>query len=620
VKPDTNLLKRLLGLAWKYRGSCLLPLSLQVVLLCLGVIGLRFAGLGIDILVHALDARKPIPRYPFGLETPMQWTTMHQVLAVGGAILSFSLMRGLLNLSYTVTISRLIQGRLVVDLRAAVYDKLQRLSFRFYDSNETGSLINRVTGDVQTVSHFINGVVLQVIVLSLSLSVYLTYMLRISPSLTLACLITTPLLWYGSLIFSRTMKKAYRRNRELYDKLVLVLVENLQGIHVVKGFNLQKQQEEKFLAANLEYKRQQRWIFWRNSLFGPSISFLTQVNLAILLGYGGWLVITGRLQLGADLMVFIGLLGNVSGQVQSIANLANSVQQSLVAAKRVFDVLDLPLEIQSRPNARRLPNPRGKIEFRNVSYEFTPGRPVLRDVSFVLDPGQALAITGPTGCGKSVLLSLIPRFYEVSSGQILIDNVDIRDYELNDLRRAIGVVFQETFLFSNTIANNIAFGVPGATREQIAEAARIAKAEQFIAPMPKGYDTILTEGGNNLSGGQRQRLAMARALILHPAFLLMDDPMAAVDAQTEHEMSEAMESAMSGRTTLIAANRISTLRRSTMILVLQRGRIVQRGTHEQLMASTGYYRETARLQLDEDQRRAALAVVDAAAPVAGGAP
>jgi len=593
----------MLRLAWDYRRGCILPLSLQIALLCLGVIGLGLQGLGLDIIVHAVDPSKHVPRYPGYLHAIAAWTTMHQVLAVGIALLVFSVARGCLNLSYTIAISRLIQGRLVVDLRAAVYDKLQRVSFRFYDSNETGSIINRVTGDVQQVSGFVNGVVLQVIVLTLSLAVYLIYMAQISPLLMTACLATTPLLWYGSFIFSRTMKKAHRENRRLYDRLILVLVENLQGVHVVKGCTLQEQQKQKFVAANLDYKRQQRWIFWRNAIFGPSISFLTQVNLAVLLALGGWMVISGKLQLGTGLMVFMGLLSSVSAQVQGIANLANSVPQALVAAKRVFDVLDAPLEIYSKPNAKPLPRARGKIEFRNVSFEFTPGKPVLRDVSFVLDPGQILAITGATGSGKSMLLSLIPRFYDVTSGQILVDNVDIRDYDLYDLRRTIGMVFQETFLFSNSIASNIAFGVPGASRAQIMQAASIAKADQFIAPMAKGYDTLISEGGTNLSGGQRQRLAIARALILQPSFLLMDDPMAAVDAQTEHEMVEAMESAMAGRTTLLAANRISTLRRASLILVLQKGRVIQRGTHEQLMAVSGYYRDTARLQLDEEQRR-----------------
>lgn len=569
--------------------------------------GLSFTGLAFDIIIHAKDITKPVPQYPFLLKGIIEWAPLPQVLVVGGTILLFAVLRSLLNVSNTIAITKLVQGRLVVDLRAAVYDKLQRLSFRFYDSNETGSIINRVTGDVQTVSQFISGVVMQVIMLTLSLVVYVVYMLRLSPRLTAACLATTPILWYGSLVFSRTMKAAWRKNRELYDKLIMVLAENLNGMHVVKGFRLQDQQIDRFKAANLDFKKQQRWIYWRNSIFGPSINYITQINLAILLGCGGYMVFRGELAFGTGLMVFVGLLYQVSAQVQGLAQLTNQVQFSLVGARRVFEVLDAPLEIQSPPNARRLHKARGKLEFRNVTFAFTPGTPVLRDISFTVEPGQQLGILGPTGAGKTILLSLIPRFYEATAGQILIDDVDIRQYDLYDLRRTIGLVFQESFLFSNTMAFNIAFGAPEATREQIEAAAKLAKAHQFIAPMPKGYDTIIAEGGNNLSGGQKQRLAIARALILQPSFLLLDDPMAAVDAQTEHEMVEAMESSMAGRTTLLIANRISTLRRASTILVMQKGRIVQRGTHEHLMSITGHYRETARLQIDEEARKAVSA-------------
>ena len=598
----------MLTMAWTYRDGCVQPLLIQLVLLSLNVLGLSLGGLGVDVILHGVDGSRKMPSYPLGLLRPGTWSPMMQVVAIAGAIVLFSLVRGVLNFRYTIAVSRLIQGRLVVDLRAAVYDKLQRLSFRFYDNNETGAIINRVTGDVQGVSGFINGIVLQVVMLVLSLMVYFTYMLKISPRLTFACLATTPILWYASFLFGRTMKAAYRKNRELYDRLILVLSENLSGMHVVKGFSLQNQQIARFRDANVAYKKQQRWMFFWNAAFNPAIGYLTQINMAILLGYGGWMVLRGQLEFGTGLMVMLGLLANVSGQVQGLAQLSNSIQQSLVAAKRVFEVLDAPVEIQSPVKSVALKKSRGKLEFRNVSFEFTPGKPVLREISFVVEPGQSLALLGPTGSGKSVLLSLIPRFYDPTSGSILIDDVDIRQYDLQDLRKTMGLVFQETFLFSNTVGANIAFGVPGATQQQIEAAARISKAHQFIEPLSKGYETVLSEGGNNLSGGQRQRLAIARAMILEPAFLLMDDPMASVDAQTEHEMSEAIASATTGRTTILAANRISTLRRADVILVLQKGRVVQKGTHDQLMVAPGYYRETARLQIDEETRKASAAM------------
>jgi ATP-binding cassette, subfamily B, bacterial len=598
------------AMAWRYRAGLALPFVIQLMQLSLGLLGLNLVGLGLDTLFHAVSPNeKPAPHFPMGIHPPESWSTMKIVAAICLTIIAFSILRGILSLSLTVTISRLIQGKLVVDLRAAVYDKLQRLSFHFYDSHETGSIINRVTGDVQQVSGFIHGVALQVIILLLSLTVYVTYMLSISPKLTFACLMTTPLLWVASYNFSKLMKAAYRKNRELFDRLILALSENLQGIHVVKGFGIQRQQIARFRAANMDYKGQQRRIFWLVSLFNPSISYVTQINLAILIGFGGWMVIHGQLAFGTGLWVFVGLLNNVSGQVQGLAGMTNSIQQSLVAAKRVFDVLDAPLDIQSRENAIPLPRARGRIEFRNVSFEFQPGKPVLREISFSVEPGQCVGILGPTGAGKTALLSLIPRFYDPQIGHILIDGVDIREYDLQDLRRAMGLVFQETFLFSNTVGANICFGHPDATPAEMQAAAEIAKAHQFIVGMRDRYETVLAEGGNNLSGGQRQRLAIARAIILQPSFLLLDDPMAAVDAQTEHEMAEAMTSAMAGRTTILVANRISTLRRADLILVLQKGRLVQRGTHDELMNLPGHYRETARLQIDEEARKAAGAGV-----------
>jgi ATP-binding cassette subfamily B protein len=289
------------------------------------------------------------------------------------------------------------------------------------------------------------------------------------------------------------------------------------------------------------------------------------------------------------------MLQQFSAQIANIAAVANSMQESLTGARRVFEVLDAPLEIVNAPDPMWLPRVWGRVTFEHVWFD--PGtEPVLHDVSFEVQPGQCVAVVGPTGSGKSALLSLIPRFYDPSKGRLLIDGVDIRNLELSAARRNVGLVFQESFLFSTTVAANIAFGVPGATREQIEKAARIASAHDFILELPKGYDTILGEGGSGLSGGQRQRLAIARAVLLDPAILLLDDPTASIDAETEHEIVQAMQSAMLGRTTFIVAHRLSTLRNADLVIVLDRGRIVQMGTHEDLLRRDGYYATAARLQ------------------------
>jgi ABC-type multidrug transport system fused ATPase/permease subunit len=316
-----------------------------------------------------------------------------------------------------------------------------------------------------------------------------------------------------------------------------------------------------------------------------------------LLGYGGWLVAHDRLPFGTGLIVFAGLLEQFSGQINNVANIVNSVQQSLIGARRVFEILDAPVEVKNAPDAVRRPKLTGEVRFENVSFTYDGAEAVVRDIDLTVKPGQCVAILGATGAGKSVLMSLIPRFFDPTAGRLLIDGVDARQLNLDDLRRNIGLVFQESFLFSNTVAANIAFGHPEATQAQIEKAAQIAAAHDFISALPKGYETVLGESGNTLSGGQRQRLAIARAVLLEPAILLLDDPTAAIDSETEHEIFEALDRAIAGRTTFIVAHRLSTLRRADFIIVMEDGRIVQRGTHEELMKQDGPYLHVADLQL-----------------------
>jgi ATP-binding cassette subfamily B protein len=366
---------------------------------------------------------------------------------------------------------------------------------------------------------------------------------------------------------------------------------------VVKGFGREEENRERFLAHNSAVLTQQYNIFWQVSLFSPTAGFLTRINTAVLLGYGGWLVVQGRLPLGAGLVVFAGLLDQFAGQVNNVATIVNSIQQSLIGARRVFEILDAPIDVRTPTDAVRRPRLEGAVRFEGVSFEYGRLDPVVRDIDLTVKPGECVAILGATGAGKSVLMSLIPRFYDVSKGRILVDGIDVRRLHLDDLRRNIGTVFQESFLFSNTVAANIAFGHPDATQAQIERAARIAAAHEFIIGLPKGYETVLGESGNSLSGGQRQRLAIARAVLLEPAILLLDDPTAAIDSETEHEIFEALDRAIAGRTTFIVAHRLSTLRRADLIVVLENGRIIQRGTHAELIRVPGPYLHVANLQL-----------------------
>ena len=324
---------------------------------------------------------------------------------------------------------------------------------------------------------------------------------------------------------------------------------------------------------------------------------LSQLSLVILFAYGGWLYVQGQIALGSGLVVFAGLLQQFTGQVANISAIANSVQQSLAAARRVYEVLDTPVEVQSRPDALSPGRLTGQITLENVTFGYSPDKPALAGISFSVKPGQIVGIFGKTGTGKSTLLGLIPRFYDPQQGRVTADGHDLRELDLDAYRRQIGIVYQESFLFSNTVAANIAFGHPQATQEQIENAARIAAAHEFIVTLPHGYETVLGEAGVDLSGGQRQRLALARALLLQPPILMLDDPTASVDARTENEIITALREAMSGRTTFIVSSRLSLLRHAEVIFVLEDGRLTQSGTHEQLVQQPGPYRETALLQI-----------------------
>jgi ATP-binding cassette subfamily B protein len=466
-------------------------LALQVVLLTIGLAGLSLTGLGIDVIHHEVDSDFMAPAWPFGFVPPAVWGAMARIGLIAGAIMALALVRAFLNYSYQVAVAHLVHAEIVLHLREMVYDKLQQLSFRFFDANASGSIINRVTGDVQSLRLFVDGVMIQGTIMVLSLAVYLTYMLHLHVGLTLACLATTPLLWAISVLFSAKVKPAYRRNRELYDDLVRSLSESVQGIQTVKGFGREDTRRDLFFDANQKFRQQQRSIFWKVSLYSPTVGFLTQINMIVLLAYGGTLVFRGQLTLGTGLVVFAGLLQQFSGQVANIANIANRIQQSLIGARRVFEILDAPVEVSTKPDAVHLPNARGVVRFDQVGFEYKEMEPTLKGIDFSVEPGEAVAIVGATGAGKSAMVGLIPRFYDVTSGRLTIDGIDIRDIDLDDLRRNIGIVFQESFLFSNTVAANIAFGHPEATREQIEKAARVAAAHDFITELPSGYETVL---------------------------------------------------------------------------------------------------------------------------------
>ena len=605
--PTLKLILRLIRMGLRHKVRLILALLVTIAMQMMAIGEFISAGLAIDVLRRQADPAAPAPDWPLGLAPPESTPFLTVLIYAAIAVFLFSILRAIGYLAGRLTDELLAQA-IIVDLRDALYRKLNELPFSFYDTHDSGTIINRVTGDVQSVRGFIQGVLLRAFTALASLIVFLSAMLAIHVWLSLACLTFIVLQGVVMLRFARRARPAFQVQRKLLDGLTLRLSEAVQGVRVIRAFGRERRQVEKFTAQS-EEARDQRYSIWKlmaNHM--PIVQGAGWLAVAVLIGYGGYLVgvgpEAGGIALGS-IWVFFGLLRSLAGQLEPLIRVAGQMPEALTASERIFAILDTEPDITS-PQTPLAPvegsaRARGEIEFRHVSFGYTESDAVLHEISFRIEPGETVAIVGPTGSGKTTLLNFIPRFHDPNRGQVLLDGVDVREWDLRSLRRSIGFVFQEAYLFSNTIANNIAFGDPDAPLERIAENARRAAAERFIGQLERQYETIVGERGVMLSGGERQRLSIARALLIDPPILLLDDAMSAVDASTEALIQSNVDALGGARTILVVAHRLSTLRRADRVLVIERGRIVTSGTHEVLMATDGHYREAALVQLAHEQ-------------------
>ncbi|MBW7908447.1 MAG: ATP-binding cassette domain-containing protein [Kiritimatiellae bacterium] len=511
------------------------------------------------------------------------------VIAVAALLPLFGLARGLGDY-FSTYLLEWVGNRVVLDIRLKLFKHLQDLSISFYGTNRTGDLISRTTNDTQMVQQSVSGVLSDLAKQPFTLIGMIGTLIYLDWKLALISLVLFPVCILPVATFGRKVRRSAREGQEKMADLVDILEENAVGARIVKAFGMEGHEIARFLdRCRAVFSRAMRVTRARASV-EPIIVLISMVGFALILLYARW-----RHMTFAEFFTFGAALVAMYEPVKKLSKIHLSVQQSSAAADRIFELLDHPIQVKERVGARPLTETIARVTFDGVSFAYDE-RPVLRDIAFEARRGACVAFVGGSGSGKTTLVSLLPRFYDVTNGRVLINGTDIRDFTIESLRKQIGLVTQETILFNDTVANNIAYGTPGADRAAIEDAARRANAHEFIAAMPDGYDAMIGERGGRLSGGQRQRLAIARALLRDAPILILDEATSALDTESERLVQSALDTLMTGRTVFAIAHRLSTIQHADLILVLDQGRIVERGTHRELLAAGGAYKRLYDLQ------------------------
>jgi subfamily B ATP-binding cassette protein MsbA len=550
----------------------------------------------LKVVIDRVLSHRPT-RVPF-LSVWLDNTTlsrMHILYGACAATLLIALSTGLLTYWYTRTLG-IVGQRFVFDLRCRLFAHMQRLSLRFHDTQRRGDLITRLTSDIQAIQDLISNGLIILGSNAFLLIGMLALMFWLNWQFAFVALAVAPLLFWTVFRYTHRIKVAAREARVSTGLLASLAQETLASIRIVQGLAQEEQQNDRFqtqsetnLRSYLEGVRYQARV-------APLVDFFAAVGLALVMWFGATHVMQGHLTTG-DMVVFFAYVTNLYSPMKALARLSYVTSKASVAAERIADVLRVRSEVTDRQGAREVSQLKGEIEFRDVSFEYQSGQPVLSRINLHIAPGEKVAIVGATGAGKSTLISLIPRLYDPSSGAVSIDGQDIRNYSVQSLRAQISLVLQDSLLFSGTIRENIAFGRPDASDEELVAAAVVANATEFIDMLPDGYETLVAEGGTTLSGGQKQRIAIARAILRGSPILILDEPTSGLDAASERTVIDALERAARGRTTLLIAHRLTTVRLADRIIVLDKGRIVEEGPHQELLSLRGKYAHLYSLQL-----------------------
>ena len=522
---------------------------------------------------------------------------MLNLIAAGILVVMFT--RGVFYYGQSYLVSYVGQ-RVIIDVRSVLFRKFQKMPLSYYDKQQTGTVMSYITNDVSAMQSAIVDNLIELVTESSILIGSLAMMIYLDWKLSLLTLMTIPLVGFAMKIFGRKLKRSSTVIQERAAEITSLLQESISAIRVVKSFVRETYEIRRFEEQNWKNFQAAMKNVKLTSLLTPTVEFLAAIAVTFIVWFGGYEVVNEVITAG-ELVAFLTYAVNLANPVKRLSRVYAAIQKAMAAADRVFEVMDLDEKITDVPGAKPLPPIKGEVEFKDITFSYKEGQPALQHISLKAEPGQMIALVGPSGSGKSTIANLIPRFYDVDSGTISIDGHDIRQVTADSLREQIGLVPQETMLFSTTVMENIRYGRLEATDEEVVEAARAANAEEFIKDLPEGYDTKLGERGLNLSGGQRQRLAIARAILKNPRVLILDEATSALDTESEKIVQDALDKLMVGRTSFVIAHRLSTIFNADQIFVVENGHLREHGTHEELLAAGGLYSNLYNIQFRQNE-------------------